>query len=529
MPPQYTLPPDTRSIGSGNPPADMNAVVDAVTAMGAGLNVLNAAFAGGADPAGVNDSAAALQAAVNALPASGGTIWIPPGAYKATSTVTITGKYVTIRGSGRWATAWNYTGSGDAFRVFNTDTTGLITGGGLYDFTIDGSGAGAGACGLHMGDMRATELRIAVQNFSGTGSVNVLFDNQYCWMEECHGYLWLINGTRNLVFSVSEPAGGSYTATNASPAVFTCASPTFANGIQVVLSGGTPPTGFTNGTGYFVVNASGNTFQLSATSGGAAINSTSTGNGTVTQATSTNSFGYSDFQVEMLSRVGQDGLVIQNGAFLYNSKLAMRANFQGSASPQSNAVVRITGTTPVGHLNGGGPAKITSCHLDVQAELNPTGGGSNAPQTIVWGNLSGNLLLGCYGILDFAQGSIGFATSNWTPAGGVGAFTFTGVIRGDANLGGGGNFYSPTVVGPVIYGKSLLNNTNGNTQVNYGDFFSLTLTQSITVNLNPSAASTQAGAQRKTIVLKQAASGGPFTVTWPNTGSPSISNCTVVW
>ena len=33
MPAPYTLPPDTRSVGSGNPPADVNAHTDALIAM----------------------------------------------------------------------------------------------------------------------------------------------------------------------------------------------------------------------------------------------------------------------------------------------------------------------------------------------------------------------------------------------------------------------------------------------------------------------------------------------------------------
>jgi hypothetical protein len=88
MPAQFTLPPDTRSVGSGNPPADMNNVVDALTATGAVFNVLNAAYSGGADPTGVSDSAPAINAALAALPSStGGTVVIPAGVYKISSPI----------------------------------------------------------------------------------------------------------------------------------------------------------------------------------------------------------------------------------------------------------------------------------------------------------------------------------------------------------------------------------------------------------------------------------------------------------
>lgn len=69
---------------------------------------------------------------------------------------------------------------------------------------------------------------------------------------------------------------GSVTATNASPCVFS-ATNTLSNGDMVVLGGVTAPTGFTLGTTYYAVAVSGSTFELSATSGGSAINSSSTG------------------------------------------------------------------------------------------------------------------------------------------------------------------------------------------------------------------------------------------------------------
>ena len=93
MPPQYTIPPSTRAVGTGNPPADMNGAADALTAMGAAGNVLNAAYAGGADPTGAADSTTAIQAAINAaayvsasdasgiLGAAQATVYLPGGTY----------------------------------------------------------------------------------------------------------------------------------------------------------------------------------------------------------------------------------------------------------------------------------------------------------------------------------------------------------------------------------------------------------------------------------------------------------------
>ena len=503
---------------------------------------LNVVTMFGADPTGVADSTTAIQNAINAVPSNGGVVYLPAGTYKVSSTLTYTGLYGCIRGDGRWATTISFTGTGDCLRIYNTSTTGLLTGGGVRDLTIDGTSAGAGSTGLHYGDMRAGELRLAVQNFSGAGSIGVHFDNQYAWTEETTGYLWLTNCTQHIVFDVS-------------------------------------------------------------------------GN-----ATSTNSFGYTDLSAEIIARANQDGVVLQNGALLYNSRLTVKANFAGSGSAQSSAVLRLTGTLPFTHTNdiantavasgsnggeistvaswanpsggvldvasttgftstggtlnvaasgatvavityggitgtsftgcayvsgsatgtvatGGvvapvGYSALHSCRLDIQAECS-SGGGSNAPQTIAFGTLGGNTLLGCIGVMDFAQGSLAFATSNWTALGSAGSFVFDGVIRGDFNLNnatvGTGTAYSFVTQGTRIYGKSLLSSANGSLFVDAGDYFNQTLTQSITVSLNPGGASTLAGAQRKVVVITQAASGGPYTVTWPSTGSPSSTNCSVVW
>jgi hypothetical protein len=417
---------------------------------------LNVVTQFGADNTGAADSTTAIQNAINALSASaGGVVYLPAGTYKVTSTLTMSNLlYAYVRGDGRWATTIKFTGTGDCLRVFNTDTTGKLTGGGLLDFTIDGTSAGNSSAGLHYGDMRAGELRIAVQNFSGTSSIGVHLDNQNAWTEECFGYLWLSNNTQNLVFDVS----GATTATA--------------------------------------------------------------------------SFGYSDFGTQIVAHANQDGVVLASGALLYNSKLAVRANFAGSGSAQSNAVLRITGTVPAGHPNAAAGSKLVTSRLDIQAECS-SGGGSNAPQTIAFGTLGTNLLTGCTGILDFSMGTLAFAASNWTALGSAGSFVYSGFIAGDFNLNnatsGLGSGRGPVLQGSVSYAKSLLATNNGNLFVDAGDFFSATLTQSITVSLNPGGASTFSSAQRKTVIIKQAAAGGPFTVAWPHTGSPSTTSPTVNW
>lgn len=75
------------------------------------------------------------------------------------------------------------------------------------------------------------------------------------------------------------------TFTVASPGVFTVPGYVPTNGDQVsfsVSAGGAVPTGITAGTVYFVVAASGDTFEVATTAGGTPITLSATGSGTLT-------------------------------------------------------------------------------------------------------------------------------------------------------------------------------------------------------------------------------------------------------
>lgn len=74
--------------------------------------------------------------------------------------------------------------------------------------------------------------------------------------------------------------GEEVTITIASPGVVTQAAHGYAAGKKIILSTtGSLPTGLTAGTVYYVVNPATNTYQLAATPGGAAINTTGTQSG----------------------------------------------------------------------------------------------------------------------------------------------------------------------------------------------------------------------------------------------------------
>jgi hypothetical protein len=78
----------------------------------------------------------------------------------------------------------------------------------------------------------------------------------------------------------------TFTATNASPCVFTGSGSGYLNNTGVQLSGNSLPAPFQAGVTYWTVNGSGATFELAATAGGASIASTGTGSGSVVAVSS---------------------------------------------------------------------------------------------------------------------------------------------------------------------------------------------------------------------------------------------------
>jgi Pectate lyase superfamily protein len=169
----------------------------------------------GADPSGAADSTSAIQAAIKALPATGGVIYLPAGTYKVTGTLTCTTVPAYFLGDGAWATVLAFSGTGDCVRIYDPTTYSSRTSysGGFCAITIDGQGAGAGSAGLHVGDLLQYELDMTVQNFSGAGSIGVHLDNTYYWTEQLHGQVYTQNCTSHVVFDctgTATTASGSF-------------------------------------------------------------------------------------------------------------------------------------------------------------------------------------------------------------------------------------------------------------------------------------------------------------------------------
>lgn len=132
----FPLPPDTRAVGSGNPPADMNQVVDALTGMGA-KGWLKAS----GDTTGATDTAA-----ITAAEALGVTVNFGPGTFYVTG---LTKQAGTIwQGSGRLQTIIQLANGAnrDVIQGANFSTltlsgsaSGGIGGWAIRDLTIDGN------------------------------------------------------------------------------------------------------------------------------------------------------------------------------------------------------------------------------------------------------------------------------------------------------------------------------------------------------------------------------------------------------
>lgn len=235
-----------------------------------------------------------------------------------------------------------------------------------------------------------------------------------------------------------------------------------------------------------------------------------------------NSFARTDLDIYIGASVGQNGVIVQNGGYIYDGSLTIRGNFASSSTTSmSNAVLTLTGSGSAGNPNDptSSYSGIQYCRLDIGVE---TPANTHTPQTIYFGSGS-NSIRGCYGFMDFSTDGSPFQQTNGINAGQV---IYIGSIGGDKLLGSpAAGSYASVVKGALSYGQTGLNGGNGNYYIGDGDMTNTTLGANITVNLD---ASINAPA-RKTVLLTQASSGGPYTVTWPKPASPNTGSPAVYW
>ena len=125
------------------------AVTRTVTSkLGDFLNVLDF----GADPTGASDSTAKIQAAIDALPSTGGTVYLPPGVFLVSTLLfPIEPKVVNFRGAGCYATGLKMaTAAGPVIKMV-TGTFARLRGAVMSDFYIQANAASAIANPAHIG------------------------------------------------------------------------------------------------------------------------------------------------------------------------------------------------------------------------------------------------------------------------------------------------------------------------------------------------------------------------------------------
>jgi hypothetical protein len=578
----YTIPPDTRSVGSGNPPLDMDNVADVLTGNGFTAHVNNTAFAGGADPSGASDSAAAFAAAIASLPTV--TAWANPntntgasavypagrlllgaGTYKLGSVSDIgnIGPFVSVIGPGHAGCTLAYYGAGDCLRAFNgvrpaSDTFDCLVGlaGRLDGFTIDGTSAQAGACGLHYGDFEGGSLGsdLFITNFSqGTlatlPALTLGTTNTSGGTFGAGTFFWTVTAVNRSGETIgSSQVTATLVATGTQ--VLNWTAVTGATGYRIYRGPGalgTPNTyvaavgavlTYTDtGTSVYAscppaVNTTGNTgLRFDNTVSWTEniygrVSIRNCGNAVVfdgADGVTDTSFEYNDLTFKIYAFAGQNGVVLRNGAYFSHGSLKIRANFASSSSAQSCAALVLAGAY------NGNFSLVLNSRLDVVAEINTpaAGGGSFGPMTISFSDVNHNVIQGCGGTLSFLAFGAAWTTSNWGTSTTRSNFIYTGTIQGDTALNST-TAPNPTDIGARTMSTGLAQ-TGGFLPLVSGDSFALTLTQNITVQLASAAAPCIAGPQHKVIAITQAASGGPYTVTWPNPGSPTLANPAVLW
>lgn len=111
---------------------------------------------------GVADDTAAIQAAINALPAvsgsfGGNTIYVPAGKYKTTSTLTLKENQNLI-GAGEGQVQFDYSGSGAAIAVQGTAGSVPESNSQLRGFVVKGYSADAAAIGIQVGNHQGIRI-----------------------------------------------------------------------------------------------------------------------------------------------------------------------------------------------------------------------------------------------------------------------------------------------------------------------------------------------------------------------------------
>lgn len=253
----------------------------------------------------------------------------------------------------------------------------------------------------------------------------------------------------------------SATATNASPCVFTAASNNYVNGDGVQL-GGTPPTGFSSSTTYYIVNSGtdgAGKFRLAALPGGTAINSSSTGSAIKLLPSTARLVSDGNYTSEPVRTIGKAVFNITAGTWAAPAEMSV-GTLQSLSVPVNPTIQALTSSS--------GTYVLPQAPPPLWIEVKMVGGGGG-------GAGSGTGAPGAGG----TGGSTTFGTSLLTCAGGVGggtgggnggaggAATTTGGtlitgIQGSYGGAGGSSAANGSFVGSGVGGSSPFGGAGGN-------------------------------------------------------------------
>lgn len=177
---------------------------------------------------------------------------------------------------------------GDSSNTYLIQSTLDLSAGNIW---MTGSGATIDATGITTGNKWAMK---AVGGLNATTSLLTATASAASYsvtVASASGFVaddWVLLASNDLYEQYDSVVSSTVTISIASPAVVTWSAHGLSNGKPVTFSTtGSLPTGLTAGVQYYIVNAATNTFQVSATYGGTAINTSGTQSGVQTATSNT--------------------------------------------------------------------------------------------------------------------------------------------------------------------------------------------------------------------------------------------------
>lgn len=221
------------------------------------------------------------------------------------------------------------------------------------------------------------------------------------------------------------------------------------------------------------------------------------------------SFAYSDYgAIKLCPLANQDGIVINNGCLVVPLRMDVTGNFgQSISGGNTGAMLRITGSSTSA---GGLSYSSLTGNFSFLGETDWDGGAGATPHQTINVDSNFNNRFEVTGFLYFING---WTATNCLGGGGTGTFLFHGFCFGDSHISDTGSFAILTTVGGTAKALGVYPIGVGELVLATGDVFDFgALFQNATITFSSSAPTMP---REITIYATQAASGGPYTITWP--------------